>query len=209
MKNERTLTFRSILTMLAMIAVCGVGPMSAQQPEANLRLRLTTMAGTPRTATAAALEAIDARVELASVQPAGRGLRLTVVLINAGAEPVRFLDPEDATSVLLLDASGFPVEVPRRIPRVLDEGARRPGEAPPEEPKVITLAPGKEYRLPIVITEVLPPSKPGESRKAQPIAAGTYKVKVTATLAGEPPAEGTAPSRTVSTAEPFTVHLGV
>ena len=208
MNNERTLNFRSMLTALAMIAVCGVGPMCAQQPEENLRLKLTNLPAPARATTA--LDSIDARLELATVQPAARGLRITLVLLNTSSEPVSFLDPEDLTSVLILDAEGWPLEVPRGIPRALYDGALPPGQTAPDGPKQITLAPGKEYRMPIVITHVLPPAKgDATERKPQPIAPGVYKVKVTTTLAGEQPAEGPRPSRTVSTADPFTVHLGV
>lgn len=208
MNDERTLNFRSMLTTLALLVVCGVGPMCAQQPEENLRLKLTNLAAPARPA--APVDALDARLELATVQPAPRGLRITLVLLNTSSEPVSFLDPDDPTSVLILDAEGWPLEVPRDIPRGLRDGALPPGQQAPDEPKRITLAPGKEYRMPIVITHVLPPAKgDAAQRKPQPIAPGVYKVKVTTTLAGDQPAEGPRPSRTVSTADPFTVHLGV
>jgi hypothetical protein len=207
MNNERTLNFRSMLAALFMIVVCGVGPMCGQQPEENLRLKLTNLPAPPRPT--AALDAIDARLELATVQSASRGLRITLVLLNTSAEPVSIVNPDDLTSVLILDAEGWPLEVPRGIPRALYDGALPPGQMP-EESKPVTIAPGKEYRMPIVITHVLPPAKgDATERKPQPIAPGVYKVKVTATLAGDQPAEGQRPSRTVSTADPFTVHLGV
>jgi hypothetical protein len=203
-----TPTIRTMMT-LAMIALLGVVPMCAEQPEANQRVQLTDMAGAKRSTLSAALDMIEARVEFANVQPAAAGLTLTVVLVNRGAEAVRILDPEDFTSVLLLDENGWPLEVPRSIPKVLDDRGHRPGEPLHNAgPESVTLAPDQEYRLVIRIKDVLRAGKEGEPYKPQPITGGKYSAKVTTTLVTPVP-EGTAPSRVVSTPEAFTLNLGV
>lgn len=204
MKNS---TIRLMITLLSI--VCGVETMCADRPEANLRLQLKNMPTTrPAAATVPALEAIDPRVELATVQSAAAGLRLTVVLINRGAEPVRLLDPEELTSIVLLDEEGWPIQVPRAIPRGLDDRRRRPDE-PDDAQKIVTLAPGSEHRVTITVTHVLSRAQKGEEPKSQPIRAGTYKVRVITNLAAAVPAGEPVQTRMVSTAEPFTVHLGV
>lgn len=50
---------------------------------------------------------------------AGEGLRVRLVITNRSNEIVAFSDPVDSLQILLLDAAGYPVHIPRSIPRSL------------------------------------------------------------------------------------------
>ena len=196
----KTKTIHLMITLLGI--VCGLEAMRADQPEANLRLQMKPMPRTRSVAATPAPDGIDARLEVSTVQSAAAGLRLTVVLVNGGPEPVRLRDPQDLTGILLLDEEGWPLEIPRTVPRGLDDRPRNQDE----EQKIVTLAPGADYRLSLAITEVLPRAKEGRTPDPQPIEAGTYRIRVIMNLA---PVGDHVQSRMLSTGEPFTVHLGV
>lgn len=193
---------------LAILLVTSVIPMCAQVPTAEtVRLPLVELAGSEHVAATATLEAVIAEVEVSTVQPAAGGLHLTLIFSNSGTEPVRFLEPSDTTSVLLLNEEGWPIGTPRRIPRALDDRPRTPEERARDRAKVIVLAPGEIFRMPIAVTEVLP-AKEGEEGDPQPIPAGTYQASVMTTLVlpVTPPNDVEPPTYSLES-EKFTVRL--
>src|SRR6185503_14325401 len=91
--------------------------------------------------------------------------------------------------VLLLDSKGWPIDVPRQIPSVLDDRPYSPEERARITPKVLTLAPGEEYRLRVIVREILSPRKNDEvdendGRRPLPIPPGIYQASVMTTLIG-------------------------
>lgn len=194
---------------LAILLVTSVIPMCALEPTAEtVRLPLVELAGSEHAAATAALEAVKAEVEVSTVQPAAGGLHLILTFSNSGTEPVRFFEPSDTTSVLLLNEEGWPIGTPRRIPRALDDRPHTPEERARDRVKVIVLAPGETFRLPIAVTEVLPAKDEEEGGDPQPIPAGTYQASVMTTLVlpVTPPNDAEPPTYSLES-EKFTVRL--
>jgi hypothetical protein len=197
------------VVLLATLLVTAVKLMSADDPTGTtLLLPLSRVEGAAHIAAAAALETIEANAEVATLQPVSGGLRLTVTYFNHGDQPVRFIEPIDTTSIQVLNADGWPIEVPRPIPQALDDRPR--SEQRPV--KVIVLAPGETHRLPVSVTQILPPLKDQETDQAEirtpyPIPAGTYRVSVTTTLVGTEGSTEEGPPTYTLESETVTVRL--
>ncbi|HYK03236.1 MAG TPA: hypothetical protein VE974_15870 [Thermoanaerobaculia bacterium] len=191
-------------TVALAAAVFGVAPMCAAEDAHMVTINLSE-AGQPAKA-AASLAKLEGHVEVVKTQATlADGLRFDVVLTNRGDGVIRFLDPQDTTHAMLLDAEGWPIDVPKRAPSSLVNSRTRG-----KDPDVIALSPGQSHRVAVRITQVLPrASGDGSPRTPIAIPAGAYDVRVTVTvIAPEAPADGVRPSRTLQS-EQFTVHLGV
>jgi hypothetical protein len=124
------------------------------------------------------------RVSLAadSAQPTGT-LRLAVSFWNDGDAAVELVDPRETTQVVLLDAGGHAVDVPRtsgvavRVNRV----------QPPDLP-VIRIEPRDEHRLTLDVARVHPP---GDRTSLIPLPAGRYSVSVSTSVLPRDPSTAT------------------
>jgi hypothetical protein len=69
---------------------------------------------------------VEARIEAASPQ-SGDSLRVTFAIANTAIEPVEILNPIDLLQWQLLDETGMPLELPRRVPNLR---VHRPADVP-------------------------------------------------------------------------------
>jgi hypothetical protein len=115
-----------------------------------------------------------------------RGLEYTIVLVNRSATSLSILDPAERSQPELLTPAGWPVALPPEVPSWRIHAPER------REPRVVTLEPGKEHHVRVVVDRILtdqkhlnsklsPVSGEGETALSR-LPAGEYKLRMRVAL---------------------------
>lgn len=133
------------------------------------------------------LDALNVRIEVEPEQKLGAaGLRFAVVYRNIGPDALEILAPDDTTEVSLIDERQTVLAMPSAIDQLLLKTRAE---------RMVTIAPGGEYRLEISVGDVLATSTvedraprkegappPTPRRTPLRLAAGKYQIRVSSSL---------------------------
>jgi hypothetical protein len=179
--------FRRAVIVLAL--VCAAASLEAQRERELVKVALHDVPPIPDAANP--LRALEVSGTIAPTQRSAAGVRLEVILVNKGSEPLTILDPSARSQPQILTEEGWPVElVPTVPPWRIHQPTSDAG------PPTLTLPPNRETPVAIVVPHVLteqkylkvPPST-GSAGPAStaPLPPGKYKVKFRVFLATAAP----------------------
>ncbi len=182
---------RSQLTGLAISVLSGLvlfsqGTLQSARvtKEGRMRLELNEIEPLARGLAGGPLSPIRVELETESKQSdLSAGLKFLVIFTNNGHETVELQDPDDAIQVELLDDRGWPIRIPTRPPAALINTREGPGPQK-NAPRVLTMQPGEQHRVPIQIREVQTKER---SQKVY-LSRGTYTARVRVLLLAADPA---------------------
>jgi hypothetical protein len=165
-----------------------------------MRLELHEIEPRPRDPGLYPLSAIRVTLDAASRQTGG--LSFAFEFENTGSAPVAFEKPDDSMQIEMLDAAGYPVEIPRPIPPGLRDVRREPGTTG-NQPDEIVLKPGKRYRTALNAGE----RKSSAPPRTSPLMPGSYRIRIKVLLlSSDPGLKGDRSSRVLES-DRFLVEL--